>query len=105
MLVSIVVALPALAQEAAPSRLDAVQKSGNAWLSLSCRPAADADAKKKPASNDYKPSNTVERVVLYGVNDLVVVAQDGLTLVTTVDRSADLKKLVESLPPRFRKRT
>ena len=37
-------------------------------------------------------------VVLYGVTDLVVVAKDGLTLVTTVDRAADLKTLVESLP-------
>lgn len=38
-------------------------------------------------------------VVLYGVSDLVVVAKDGLTLVTTMDRAADLKTLVESLPP------
>ncbi len=40
-------------------------------------------------------------VVLYGVSDLVVVTRDGLTLVTTVDRSADLKTLVESLPPQL----
>jgi mannose-1-phosphate guanylyltransferase len=37
-------------------------------------------------------------VVLYGVNDLVVVARDGMVLVTTVDRSADLKTLVDALP-------
>ena len=37
-------------------------------------------------------------VVLYGVSGLVVVARDGLTMVTTVDRAADLKQLVESLP-------
>jgi mannose-1-phosphate guanylyltransferase len=37
-------------------------------------------------------------VVLYGVSDLVVVTRDGVTLVTTVERSADLKALVESLP-------
>ena len=37
-------------------------------------------------------------VVLYGVADLVVVTRPGLTLVTTVDRAADLKRLVESLP-------
>jgi mannose-1-phosphate guanylyltransferase len=37
-------------------------------------------------------------VVLYGVSDLVVVTRDGLTLVTTVERSADLKALVEALP-------
>jgi mannose-1-phosphate guanylyltransferase len=41
-------------------------------------------------------------VVLYGVHDLVVVAREGLTLVTTLDRSADLKQLIESLPPTIR---
>jgi mannose-1-phosphate guanylyltransferase len=41
-------------------------------------------------------------VVLYGVRDLVVVAREGLTLVTTLDRSADLKQLIESLPPAIR---
>jgi mannose-1-phosphate guanylyltransferase len=46
-----------------------------------------------------------QQVVLYGVKDLVVVATKGLTLVTTVDRSTDLKKLVESLPPKLRDRT
>lgn len=45
-----------------------------------------------------------QQVVLYGVSDLVVVAKDGLTLVTTRDRSADLKKLVESLPRSVRER-
>lgn len=43
-------------------------------------------------------------VVLYGVHDLVVVARDGLVLVTTVDRSADLKVLLDSLPPELRDR-
>jgi mannose-1-phosphate guanylyltransferase len=38
-------------------------------------------------------------VVLYGVDNLVVVARDGLTLVTTREKAADLKRLVESLPP------
>ena len=37
-------------------------------------------------------------VVLYGVSDLVVVTKAGVTLVTTTERSADLKALVESLP-------
>lgn len=37
-------------------------------------------------------------VVLYGVSGLVVVTRPGLTLVTTQDRAADLKRLVESLP-------
>jgi mannose-1-phosphate guanylyltransferase len=36
-------------------------------------------------------------VVLYGVSDLVVVTRAGLTLVTTVERSADLKALIDSL--------
>jgi len=39
------------------------------------------------------------------VRDLVVVSRDGLTLVTTTDRAADLKKLIESLPPRIREQT
>jgi mannose-1-phosphate guanylyltransferase len=43
-------------------------------------------------------------VVLYGVSDLVVVALDGLTLVTTVERSADLKTLIDALPPTLRDR-
>jgi len=38
-------------------------------------------------------------VVLYGVEGLVVVARPGLTLVTTVERSADLKTLIDALPP------
>ena len=44
-------------------------------------------------------------VVLYGVRDLVVVSRDGLTLVTTIDRAADLKQLIESLPPRIREQS
>ncbi len=36
-------------------------------------------------------------VVLYGVHDLVVIVRDGVTLVTTVERSADLKPLVNAL--------
>jgi len=43
-------------------------------------------------------------VVLYGVSDLVVVTRDGLTLVTTVERCADLKTLIDSLPPALRDR-
>ncbi|MEK7402771.1 MAG: sugar phosphate nucleotidyltransferase [Gemmatimonadota bacterium] len=41
-------------------------------------------------------------VALFGVSDLVVVARDGVTLVTTVEKSADLKRFVESLPPKLR---
>ena len=43
-------------------------------------------------------------VVLYGVSDLVVVVRDGLVLVTTVDRSSDLKTLVDALPEAVRER-
>jgi mannose-1-phosphate guanylyltransferase len=43
-------------------------------------------------------------VVLYGVSDLVVVTREGLTLVTTVERAADLKSLVEALPAGVRER-
>jgi len=44
-------------------------------------------------------------VVLYGVTDLVVVARNGLTLVTTKEHSADLKALIANLPDRIRDRT
>ena len=44
-------------------------------------------------------------VVLYGVRDLVVVSRHGLTLVTTTERAADLKQLIESLPPHIREQT
>ena len=42
------------------------------------------------------------RVVLYGVSDLVVVSREGLTLVTTVERASDLKALLNSLPAAVR---
>lgn len=45
-----------------------------------------------------------QQVVLYGVSDLVVIAREGMTVVTTVDASADLKRLVESLPPGLKDR-
>jgi mannose-1-phosphate guanylyltransferase len=45
-----------------------------------------------------------QTVVLYGVDDLVVVAQDGLTLVTTVDKARQLKPLLDALPPAIRER-
>jgi mannose-1-phosphate guanylyltransferase len=37
-------------------------------------------------------------IVLYGVRDLVVVTRPGLTLITTRERAADLKALLERLP-------
>ena len=44
------------------------------------------------------------QVVLYGVSGLVVITQEGLTVVTTMDRAADLKKLVDALPAEVRDR-
>ena len=41
-------------------------------------------------------------VVLYDVSDLVVVSRGNLTLVTTAERSADLKTLIDSLPAHLR---
>jgi mannose-1-phosphate guanylyltransferase len=41
-------------------------------------------------------------VVLYGVSDLVVVTRQGLTLVTTTEKSADLKALLDALPEALR---
>ena len=44
-------------------------------------------------------------VVLYGVSDLVVVVREGLVLVTTVERSSDLKTLIDALPEPMRERS
>jgi mannose-1-phosphate guanylyltransferase len=41
--------------------------------------------------------------VLYGVDGLLVVTLPGLTFVTTVERAADLKPLLDSLPPDLRR--
>ncbi len=41
-------------------------------------------------------------VVMYGVSNLVVVARDGVTLVTTAEKAADLKALVDGLPAEIR---
>jgi predicted regulator of Ras-like GTPase activity (Roadblock/LC7/MglB family) len=41
---------------------------------------------------------------MYGVNGLVVVVEDGLVLVTTVDKSSDLKTLMDALPRGVRER-
>lgn len=43
-------------------------------------------------------------VVLYGVSNLVAVVENGLVLITTVDRSSDLKSLVDALPRGVRER-
>lgn len=57
------------------------------------------------ATNNVVHAEGQQVVVLYGVNDLVVIARNGMTVVTTVDGSADLKRLVESLPPDLADRT
>jgi mannose-1-phosphate guanylyltransferase len=40
--------------------------------------------------------------ILYGVDNLVVVVKNGLTVVTTTDRATDLKTLLETLDPALR---
>lgn len=37
-------------------------------------------------------------IVMYGVDNLVVVARDGLVLVTTTEKAADMKRLIDTLP-------
>lgn len=54
------------------------------------------------ASHDNVVHAEGNTVVLYGVSDLVVVTRAGLTLVTTVERAADLKLLLDALPPAVR---
>ena len=63
--------------------------------------AASGEVYALDASNNVVHAEE-SQVVLYGVSDLVVVSRDGLTLVTTRDRSSDLKTLVESLPKQLR---
>jgi len=43
------------------------------------------------------------RIVLFGVDDLVAVRSGDVTLVTRRDRSADLKRLLDRLPPELRR--
>jgi mannose-1-phosphate guanylyltransferase len=71
---------------------------------------ADGNASSGPVYAVDSSGNVVHAtdgvdVVLYGVEDLVVVAQRDLTLVTSTDRAADLKELLAHLPPSVRDRT
>lgn len=50
------------------------------------------------AHNNVLYADQQSTIVAYGVSDLVVVVKDGLTVITTIDKSADLKTLLESLP-------
>lgn len=67
--------------------------------------AVSGSANLVDARNNVVHADEEQRVVLFGVENLVVVAKDGLTLVTTVDRAADLKTLVESLPKGVREQS
>lgn len=67
----------------------------------------DADASGNVFVGNVHGRETVQSVawsedgdiVLYGVEDLVVVRTDRITLVTTRERAAHLKELLETLPP------
>ncbi len=81
------------------------------WASL--RRARDLDDDGNGARGDVHfvdaSGNVVhaERgdVVLYGVDNLLVVTVDGITLVTTIDRAADLRPLLDRLPGDVRGQT
>jgi mannose-1-phosphate guanylyltransferase len=80
------------------------------WAALRTVRAADAEG-NVPVGTAYMRDarrNVVHAegpaVVLYGVDDLVVVTTHGVTLVTTVERAADLKTLLDSLPAEVRNR-
>lgn len=80
------------------------------WAALRAVRAADAGG-NVPSGTAYlrdARGNVVHAdgttVVLYGVDDLVVVVTRGVTLVTTVERAADLKTLLDALPPEVRDR-
>lgn len=67
---------------------------------------ADGNAVNGPAFLLAAHNNVVHAdgntVVLYGVDDLVVVSRDGLVMITTRERASDLKTLLDSLPPELR---
>lgn len=78
------------------------------WAALrrACAPDASGNVVRGTAHLLESRGNVVHAednaVVLYGVTDLVVVSRPGLTLVTTVEKSEELKKLVDSLPPEIK---
>lgn len=80
------------------------------WAALARVRARDAagNAANGPvhlvASRDNVVHAEGNTVVLYGVSNLVVVVRDGLTLVTTTESAADLKTLLDALPPSVRDR-
>lgn len=80
------------------------------WAALLAVRAADAEGNVPSGSTFLRDAHGAvvhadgPTVVLYGVDDLVVIATKGLTLVTTVERAADLKALLDALPPDVRDR-
>lgn len=78
------------------------------WAALARVRRADPEGNTSSGCVYFKDSaaNVVHSegnaVVLYGVEGLVVVVREGLTLVTTVERAAELKLLLDSLPPQLR---
>jgi mannose-1-phosphate guanylyltransferase len=57
---------------------------------------SSGDAQLVDCSNNVVHAGS-GKVVMYGVSDLVVVTENGLTLVTTTERASDLKRLIESI--------
>ncbi len=78
------------------------------WAALHRVRAKDANdnAVQGPAFLLQSQHNVVHAegatVVLYGVEDLVVVARGGLVMVTTREKATDLKTLLDALPPDLR---
>lgn len=78
------------------------------WASL--RRARDLDDQGNGARGDVHfvdaSGNIVHAehgdVVVYGLDNLLVVTVDGITLVTSVDRASDLRPLLDRLPPDVR---
>jgi mannose-1-phosphate guanylyltransferase len=64
--------------------------------------AGDVHAVRAAGNVVHAESGTV---VLYGVDNLVVVTCDGLTVVTTIDGSQTLKDLLAALPASVRDRS
>lgn len=78
------------------------------WAALHRVRAHDAD--RNAVSGDtfvLNATNNVvhaegQTVVMYGVHNLVVVARNGLVMVTSQEAAADLKGLLDALPPELR---
>ena len=66
--------------------------------------ALHGDVTPVMSSGNVVHADDEQRVVLYGGSDLVVVAVDGLTVVTTQEHAADLKTLIDALPKRLKDR-